>query len=126
MLRVPRRHLAGAALLVPARGGHRDRSSPWEPAARVGGDAIRQNGCRHRLGKASGHRHRASVFEGMKRCSHYSGHDPAPDLPPDLPETNEVARDIDDLASFADMATKRHKQLGKARRYDRGVEAVLL
>ena len=66
------------------------------------------------------------IFEGMKRCSHYSGHDPAPGLPPDLPASDRIERDIEELKAFADTATDRRKQLRKAPRYDEGVEAVLL
>ena len=67
-----------------------------------------------------------AIFEGMKRCSHYSGHDRAPDLPPDLPQTDQVDRDIAELETFAKMALERRKQLGKGPSYEAGVEAVLL
>ena len=67
-----------------------------------------------------------AIFEGMKRCSHFSGHDPAPDLPPGLPEPNQIRQDIGDLDAFADTATQRLRSLGSAPRYERGVEAVLL
>ena len=66
------------------------------------------------------------IFEGMKRCSHYSGHDPAPDLPPDLPDSDQINRDIEALKAFADTATKRRKQLKKTPRYEDGVEPILL
>lgn len=66
------------------------------------------------------------IFEGMKRCSHYSGHDPAPDLPPDLPDSGHIKRDIEGLKTFAATAKKRRDQLRKAPRYEDGVEAVLL
>ena len=67
-----------------------------------------------------------AIFEGMKRCSHYSGHDQAPDLPPDLPELREVDRDIAELHAFADMALDRRKQLGKGSSYEDGIKPVLL
>lgn len=66
------------------------------------------------------------IFEGMKRCSHYSGHDPAPDLPPDLPDSDRIERDIEELKAFADTAAARRKGLRKAQRYEAGVEAMLL
>ena len=66
------------------------------------------------------------IFEGMKRCSHYSGHDPAPDLPPDLPDSDHINRDIEALKAFADTATQRRKQLRKTPRYEDGVTPVLL
>ena len=66
------------------------------------------------------------IFEGMKRCSHYSGHDPAPDLPPDLPDVPEIAGDIDQLNAFSGMANERRRQLRKAPRYEQGVEPILL
>lgn len=67
-----------------------------------------------------------AIFEGMKRCSHYSGHDQASDLPPELPEPREVNRDIADLQAFADMALARRKQLGKGSSYEDGIQPVLL
>ena len=66
------------------------------------------------------------IFEGMKRCSHYSGHEPAPDLPPELPEPGEIARDIEDLDSFVAMAIARRKRLEKAPSPEDGVEPILL
>lgn len=67
-----------------------------------------------------------TIFEGMKRCSHFSGHDPAPDLPPGLPEPSQIRQDIDDLDAFAETATQRLRSMENAPRYERGVEAVLL
>ena len=67
-----------------------------------------------------------AIFEGMKRCSHHSGHDQAPDLPPDLPECDQIERDIVELEAFAKKALERRKQLKKGPSYERGVEAVLL
>ena len=66
------------------------------------------------------------IFEGMKRCSHYSGHEPAPDLPPELPEPGEVARDIEDLDSFVAMAIARRKHLEKTPAPEDGVAPILL
>ena len=66
------------------------------------------------------------TFEGMKRCSHYSGHEPAPDLPPELPEPGEVARDIEDLGFFVATGIARRKQLEKAPSPEDGVEPILL
>ena len=66
------------------------------------------------------------IFEGMKRCSHYSGHDPASDLPPDLPESDRISCDIKDLNDFAKTAIERRKKLDKSPSYEKGIEAVLL
>lgn len=66
------------------------------------------------------------IFEGMKRCSHYSGHDPAPDLPPDLPDPDHINRDIKELKAFADTAMQRRSQLKNTPRYEDGVAPVLL
>ena len=67
-----------------------------------------------------------AIFEGMKRCSHFSGHDLAPDIPPGLPYPNEIEQDIADLVAFATTATARLKSLRKSRSYEDGVEPVLL
>ena len=66
------------------------------------------------------------IFEGMKRCSHFSGHEPAPDLPPELPEPGEVQRDIEDLRAFFATALERRKHLEKAPSHEDGVEPILL
>ena len=66
------------------------------------------------------------IFEGMKRCSHYSGHDPAEDLPTDLPKADEIVHDIESLKEFAKIATERKRRLRKGRNYEQGVEAILL
>ena len=66
------------------------------------------------------------IFEGMRRCSHYSGHEPAPDLPPGLPEVDEVARDVEQLRAYAAMARERRTRLGKEPSPADGVEPILL
>lgn len=66
------------------------------------------------------------IFEGMKRCSHYSGHDPAEDLPPELPTADQIVQDIEALKKFAKLATVRRSKLRKGRKYEQGVEAILL
>lgn len=66
------------------------------------------------------------IFEGMKRCSHYSGHDPAEDLPTELPKADEIVQDIEALKEFAKIATERRSKLRKGRKYEQGVEAILL
>ena len=67
-----------------------------------------------------------AIVEGMKRCSHYSGHDPAPDLPPGLPEPQQIEQDIADLEAFADTAMDRRTSLRKSPSYEKGVEPILL
>lgn len=66
-----------------------------------------------------------AIFEGMKRCSHYSGHDRAADLPPELPDEDDIQRDLAELKAFYETTTNRQKKLGK-RKYDKGIEPVLL
>lgn len=66
------------------------------------------------------------IFEGMKRCSHYSGHDPAPDLPVELPQSDAVASDVEELSSFYNDANERRKKLVKSPKYEAGVEPELL
>ena len=67
-----------------------------------------------------------AIYEGMKRCSRYSGHDPAPDIPTDLPDSDQIARDFGDLKSFSETAIKRRKDLDKAQSYEKGTKSVLL
>ena len=66
------------------------------------------------------------IFEGMKRCSHYSGHDHAESLPTELPKADEIAQDIKALKEFFAIATERRSKLRKGRKYEQGVEAILL
>lgn len=66
------------------------------------------------------------IFEGMKRCSHYSGHDPAEGLPSDLPPVEELTKDIDALKAFATVASDRKKALKKSDKYEDGVKPILL
>ena len=67
-----------------------------------------------------------AIFEGMRRCSHFSGHDLASDLPPDLPEPCEIDQDIAELQAFAEMALERRTKLRKGSSYESGIEPVLL
>lgn len=66
------------------------------------------------------------IFEGMKRCSHYSGHDLAEDLPRELPTLEDMKRDLQALGDFLGVATKRKKELRKAGKYEDGIEPILL
>ena len=67
-----------------------------------------------------------AIFEGMRRCSGYSGHDPASDLPSDLPEFDRISRDIKDLEDFVTAAIERRKKLKKSPSYEKGIDALLL
>jgi len=67
-----------------------------------------------------------AIFEGMKRCSHYSGHDTAADLPPELPDEGGIQQDLVELKTFCEAASKRQKELRKERKYEEGVEPELL
>lgn len=51
------------------------------------------------------------IFEGMKRTSHFSGHDHASDLPPHLPKPDEIKADLEAIKSYFDIADKRRKKL---------------
>ena len=53
------------------------------------------------------------IFEGMKRCSHYSGHDLAEDLPPELPTLDQITGDVEALRDFTTHARERRKKLEK-------------
>jgi ABC-type transport system involved in cytochrome c biogenesis ATPase subunit len=67
------------------------------------------------------------IFEGMKRTSHYSGHDLAVDLPGELPTLEQIDCDIGELKEFASQARDRRKKLEKSvGSYEKGVEPVLL
>jgi ABC-type lipoprotein export system ATPase subunit len=67
------------------------------------------------------------IFEGMKRTSHYSGHDLAEDLPPELPAIDDIDRDLEELRKFASFARERRKALEKTvGEYEAGVEPILL
>lgn len=56
------------------------------------------------------------VFFGMKRASEYSGHDRAPGVQATLPSKDEIARDLDDLRTYAEELKKRNKKLGEDRK----------
>ena len=67
------------------------------------------------------------IFEGMKRASHFSGHDRAEDLPPELPPFETIHQDIVDLYAFATDARARKRALEQALgAYEAGIEPVLL
>ena len=66
------------------------------------------------------------IFEGMTRCSEFSGHDPALSIPSDLPELDRIDRDIRNLEEFAEAARARRKKRQKEPRYEDGVEPVFL
>ena len=53
------------------------------------------------------------IFEGMKQCSHYSGHDRAEDLPSELPEIGAMENDLSNLQGFYETANQRRKGLEK-------------
>ncbi|WP_417812448.1 AAA family ATPase [Thalassospira alkalitolerans] len=67
-----------------------------------------------------------TIFEGMKRCSHYSGHDRAEDLPAELPDEAQIEADIDALNDFVQAARERQRALANAPRYEHGPEPEFL
>ena len=65
------------------------------------------------------------IFEGMKRCSHYSGHDLAEDLPTELPSMDDISGDLKALTDFTTMALERRSKL-RTRKYEAGIEPEFL
>ncbi len=67
------------------------------------------------------------IFEGMKRCSHYSGHDLAEDLPPELPTLEHITRDVEALREFAAHAKARKNELERTMgSYEDGIAPELI
>ncbi|WP_425419752.1 AAA family ATPase [Oricola indica] len=52
-----------------------------------------------------------AIFEGMKRCSHYSGHDQAADLPSELPSQEAIEADLQALQDFHKKVSDRKSGL---------------
>jgi energy-coupling factor transporter ATP-binding protein EcfA2 len=67
-----------------------------------------------------------AIFEGMKRCSHYSGHDRVPDLPPELPPHEDIEADLQALIDFHKKASERKATLEKGHSYEKGPEPEFL
>ena len=67
-----------------------------------------------------------TIFEGMKCCSYYSGHDLAEDLPPELPTKDRIDRDLAELRAFFEAAASRRSKLRKSGKYEDGIEPILL
>ncbi|WP_417426892.1 AAA family ATPase [Hoeflea sp.] len=67
-----------------------------------------------------------AIFEGMKRCSHYSGHDKAADLPQELPAAEDIEADLQALLDFHTKVSDRKKALQKGRKYADGPEPEFL
>lgn len=67
-----------------------------------------------------------AIYEGMKRCSHYSGHDRAADLPPELPDKADINADLKALKDFYTKVSGRKAILEKGRRYEKGPEPEFL
>ncbi|SEN02588.1 AAA domain-containing protein [Roseovarius tolerans] len=61
-----------------------------------------------------------AIFEGMKRCSHYSGHDRAADLPQDLPTKVDIDADFQALSNFYQKVSERKAILEKGHQYEKG------
>jgi ABC-type phosphate/phosphonate transport system ATPase subunit len=67
-----------------------------------------------------------AIFEGMKRCSHYSGHDRAADLPQELPAKADVDADLQALIDFHKKVSERKTTLEKGHSYEKGPEPEFL
>lgn len=67
-----------------------------------------------------------AIFEGMKRCSHYSGHDKAADLPQELPEKADIDADLQALVEFHKKVSDRKAVLEKGHSYEKGPEPEFL
>lgn len=61
-----------------------------------------------------------AIFEGMKRCSHHSGHDRAADLPQELPEKVDIDADLQALVEFHKKVSDRKAVLEKGHSYEKG------
>ncbi|MBX3508643.1 MAG: AAA family ATPase [Parvibaculum sp.] len=66
------------------------------------------------------------IFEGMKRCSHFSGHDRADSLPDGLPDQNAIESDLASLIRFRDRVVARKNQLERGSKYEKGVKPEFL
>lgn len=67
-----------------------------------------------------------AIFEGMKRCSHYSGHDKAADLPQDLPAKEDIDADLQALINFFKKVSDRKATLERGHSYEKGPEPEFL
>ncbi len=67
-----------------------------------------------------------AIFDGMKRCSHYSGHDRAADLPQELPAKADVDADLQALIDFHKKVSERKATLEKGYSYEKGPEPEFL
>lgn len=67
-----------------------------------------------------------AIFEGMKRCSHYSGHDRAADLPLELPDKADIDADLQALIDFHKKVSERKAILEKGHAYEKGPEPEFL
>ena len=66
------------------------------------------------------------IFEGMKRCSHFSGHDRADSLPDGLPDKDAIESDLESLIRFRDRVVARRTQLERGSKYEKGVRPEFL
>ena len=66
------------------------------------------------------------IYEGMKRCSSYSGHDPAPESPHPLPTYKQIDDDIKYLRDYVSKVIERSKQLRKSSKYEEGITPKFL
>ncbi|WP_420403506.1 AAA family ATPase [Nisaea sp.] len=67
-----------------------------------------------------------AIFEGMKRCSHYSGHDRAEGLPDELPDQGTIESDLAALKEFRDVVVARKKALERVPSYEAGISPEFL
>lgn len=67
-----------------------------------------------------------AIFEGMKRCSHYSGHDRAADLPQELPGKADIDADLQALVEFHQKVSDRKAVLEKGHSYEKGPQPEFL
>lgn len=67
-----------------------------------------------------------AIFEGMKRCSHHSGHDRAADLPLELPDKAQIDADLHALIDFHKKVSERKAVLEKGHSYEKGPEPEFL
>jgi hypothetical protein len=66
------------------------------------------------------------IFEGMTRCSQFSGHDRADYFPSSLPDVDTMQSDLLHLFTFSSRVQDRKRNLAKATSYEEGVQPQFL
>lgn len=67
-----------------------------------------------------------AIYEGMKRCSHFSGHDRAAELPQEFPAKHAIDADLQALIEFYKKVSERKTILEKNHKYEEGPQPEFL